>query len=140
MVTRSNLTFSQVYPYGADGSARYQRKAAPSARQRTRPATGARTRSQSLSLPLWLVIVAIGVLVAVGCFMTVDMIGERTGLSKDVSKLQSNLSEIEERIGLLEIDIAQASDPSAIHTSAVNVLGMGLPTEDRIITITLPPS
>jgi hypothetical protein len=94
----------------------------------------------SVPVPRWFVILALAAALALLGFHALVLHSQRSGIAKDISRLRSDLLTIEQRIGLLEINIETASDPTSIHTKAVNVLGMSQPTDDQIITITLPPS
>jgi hypothetical protein len=95
---------------------------------------------RGMVMPKWALLLLVGLLLAILGFRGVQLSVERAALSKGISDLRSELRLADEHIGLLQVQIDQASDPNTVHTYAVNVLGMSLPEDERIITITLPPS
>ncbi len=138
MVARRTNPYAKVYSYGANGSA--VRAGSPIASQHTihsHPRARARKRLE-VRAPLWVIVLVVAAAVFFQAFAMLGMQSGITGEQKHINTLTRELAKVQESIDSLEVSIAQASDPSRIHSIAVNRLGMRQPTPEQIHLLPRP--
>ena len=131
--TRRTHSYARAYSFGTDGSAALAGSPIATPRPPLQGTHRPKAAPFRMRVPLWAMILAVAGAAFVLSFVLLSMRSGETAAAKRLSTLRAELMRAQERIGTLEIKIAEAGEPTRIHTAAVNRLGMHLPKDDQII-------
>lgn len=134
MANRRKNSYARAYFFGTDGNAALAGNPIASPRPLERRPQHAPAK-RGLRAPVWAVVLVVAGVVFVLSFMLLGMRSEATQAAKTISSLKSEMARVQEINAALDLKIAEAEDPSRIHTLAVNRLGMQLPTVEQIYTV-----